>query len=241
MSLRNYLDKLNRYFWFSQEEWISFGLAVIILSIIYIWPTGNVLYLEDIPLGIIFIAITLFVHHAGQRMMALSLGFRAEQRLWWYGPLIGLVLVLISGGKLKFLAATSTIIHLLPIHRLGAFRYGPNLATIAKVVLAGPILNILFSAVIKSFEWAGLLSPEIGHQLFVLNLAFAAWNLVPIPPLDGSKVFFYSRLTYAFLFGSIGSYAFMVYFLHIYSYIIALLIGCLTWLLYYILIESGLK
>ena len=87
---------------------------------------------------------------------------------------------------------------------------------------------------------AGILSHSIGNELFVLNLSFAAWNLLPIPPLDGSKVFYYSRLTYVFIFGSIASYVFMVYFLNIYSYIYALLIGCVIWLLYYIFLERKL-
>jgi Zn-dependent protease len=171
-------------------------------------------------------------------MTALSLGFRAEHRIWWYGILIGLIAVALTNGKLTFLAATGFIVYLLPVHRLGAFRYGPNITTIAKIALAGPLANIIFSALIKSIEWAGLLSPSISNKLFVLNISFAAWNLLPIPPLDGAKVFYNSRLTYVFVFGSIASYVFLVYFLNIYSYIIALLAGCIIWLLYYIFFEK---
>jgi Zn-dependent protease len=244
MSLRNYLDKLNKYFWFSREELLHFTLAILCLAFIYSWTNWGVqrfdaiIGLKNYLIAIIFIAITVFVHHAGQRMMALSLGFRAEHRIWWYGVLIGLILVALTGGKIKLLAATGFIVYLLPVHRLGAFRYGPNITTIAKIALAGPIANFFFSALVKSFEWAGLLSPAISNRLFVLNIAFAAWNLLPIPPLDGAKVFYYSRLTYVFVFGSITSYVFMVYFLSIYSYIIALLIGCIIWLLYYIFFEK---
>ncbi len=244
MSLRNYLDKLKRYFWFSREEWLHFWIAALCLAFIYAWNDWGVqafnaaVGLKNYAIAIILIAITLFVHHAGQRMMALSLGFRAEHRIWWYGILIGLMIVALTGGKIEFLAATGFIVYLLPVHRLGAFRYGPNITTIAKIALAGPLANIFFSAVIKSLEWAGILGPALSGKLFVLNITFAAWNLLPIPPLDGSKILFNSRLTYVFLFGSIASYAFMVYFLSVYSYIIALLIGGLTWLLYYIFFES---
>ncbi len=242
MSFRNYVDKLNRYFWFSKEEWLSFIIAVVVLSIIYIWPSqGTLIYLNQVPIAIIFITLTLFVHHAGQRMMALSVGMKAEHRLWWYGPLIGLILVMVSGGRIKFLAATATIAYALPAHRLGAFRYGPGLTTISKICLAGPVLNIFFSALVKSLEWAGVLSPSIGNALFNLNIFFAMWNLLPIPPLDGSKVFYYSRLVYAFLFGTIVSYVLMVFFLNYYSYISALIFGCVVWLLYYIFVEKEIK
>src|SRR5574341_265125 len=244
MSFRNYLDKLKRYFWFSREEWLSFWIVVASLAFIYSWDqwgtngfnlaTG----LKNFGIAIIFLTITVFVHHAGQRMMALGVGLRAEQKIWWYGFLIGLILTIISDGKIKFLAATSTIAYMLPAHRLGAFRYGPGTTTLSKIVLAGPLLNIFFSAIIKSMEWAGMLNPYIAEKLFVLNITFAAWNLVPIPPLDGSKVLFYSRLVYAFLFGSVASYVILVYMFAIYSYIYALLIGGVVWLLFYIFFEK---
>ncbi len=243
MSLRNYLDKLNRYFWFSREELLHFVITVAALALIYSWTEWGTdrfelaIGLKNFLSAMILIGITVFVHHAGQRMMALSLGFRAEHRIWWYGIIIGLILVILTRGKIQFLAATTFLAYLLPAHRLGAFRYGPNLTTIAKIALAGPLSNIFFSALVKSFEWAGILSPALGQRLFVLNIAFAAWNLLPIPPLDGAKVFYYSRLTYVFLFGTIASYVLMVYFLSIYSYIIALLIGSIVWLLFYIYFE----
>jgi len=244
MSMRNYIDKLKRYFAFSKEEWLSFFIVVIGMAVIYSWNDWGVesfdfsFGLKNLLIAIVLIAITVFVHHAGQRMMALSLGLRAEQKLWWYGILIGLILVVVTNGKIKFLAASGLVAYLLPIHRLGAFRYGPNLTTLSKIALAGPLANMFFSALVKSLEWVGLLSPYIGNKLFVLNIAFAAWNLLPIPPLDGSKVFYYSRLTYVFLFGSITSYVLMVYFLNFYSYITALLIGAVVWLLYYLFFES---
>ncbi len=244
MSLRNYLDKLNRYFWFSKEELLNFIIVVIGLSIIYSWTGWGAQTFSatagfsNLTKAIILVGITVFVHHTGQRMTALSLGFKAENRIWWYGIIAGLLLVMISNGKIVFLAATGTTIYLLPAHRLGAFRYGPNITSISKICLAGPLLNIFFSALVKSIEWAGMISPTLGNQLFTLNIAYAAWNLLPIPPLDGAKVYYNSRLTYVFLFGTITAYVLMVYFLSIYSYIIALLIGAIVWLLYYIIFES---
>jgi Zn-dependent protease len=244
MSFRNFVDKLKRYFAFSKEEWTAFCISVLSLAFIYNWDKWGIrgfdlaYGLKNYLIAIVFIAITVFVHHAGQRILALQLGLRAEQRLWWYGFLIGLILVIVSNGNIKFLAATSTIAYMLPAHRLGAFRYGPNVGTIAKIVLAGPLLNIFFSALIKTMEWAGMLSPSVSEPLFVLNLVYAGWNLLPIPPLDGSKIFYYSRLTYAFLFGSIVSYVIMVYVFNIYSYIWALFFGCIFWLAFYTFFEK---
>lgn len=246
MSLRNYLDKVKRYFPFSKEEWLSFWITVICLAFIYSWTNWGAGKFEfatgikNLAVAVIFIGITLFVHHAGQRLIALWFGLRAEQKIWWYGLLIGLILTIISNGNIKFLAATGTLAYMLPVHRLGAFRYGPGVNVLAKIVMAGPIANIFFAAIIITMQWVGILSYTIAEPLFKLNLVFAFWNLFPIPPLDGSKIFYYSRNIYMFIFGSFASYVFLIYFFEVYSYIYALLMGIAIWLAYFIFVERKL-
>jgi len=70
------------------------------------------------------------------------------------------------------------------------------------------------------------------------DLIYALCNLLPIPPLDGSRILFWSRLFYVFLFGSIAGYLVLVK-LGIFSYIWALLIGGLAWL--YFLVYHEMK
>jgi Zn-dependent protease len=66
----------------------------------------------------------------------------------------------------------------------------------AKVAAAGPLSNLLIALVfglILRFGIAdalGSASLEMLHLIIYLNLILAVFNLVPIPPLDGSKVLF---------------------------------------------------
>ena len=69
------------------------------------------------------------------------------------------------------------------------FRYGP-----LKVALAGPLSNLalalVFGLIIRF--GTGLLNPTILGFLAIIvlmNCYLAVFNLVPIPPLDGSKIF----------------------------------------------------
>ena len=70
-------------------------------------------------------------------------------------------------------------------------KYGPAL-----VGAAGPLSNILIAVVFGfSIRFAGALSLspqfiQIAASIALLNLILAVFNLVPIPPLDGSKVLF---------------------------------------------------
>jgi Zn-dependent protease len=69
----------------------------------------------------------------------------------------------------------------------------------ALVAIAGPLSNfvIAFVAVVLLKRLYGVIAPPIpgaswGHRViwtaFLVNLALAAFNLVPIPPLDGSRL-----------------------------------------------------
>lgn len=63
------------------------------------------------------------------------------------------------------------------------------------IALAGPASNIalaiLLSLVYKFFNLSPLLS--IFYSLISLNLNLALFNLIPVPPLDGAKIFFRSN------------------------------------------------
>lgn len=63
----------------------------------------------------------------------------------------------------------------------------------AKVAVAGPAVNILialvFGMVIRFFSLPGPLL-TIFSIIVILNLILAIFNLVPIPPLDGSHILF---------------------------------------------------
>lgn len=64
----------------------------------------------------------------------------------------------------------------------------------ALVALAGPVSNVcialLFAVIIQSAGMLGLSQTfvELSVMVVVLNIFLALFNLIPIPPLDGSKI-----------------------------------------------------
>ena len=69
-------------------------------------------------------------------------------------------------------------------------------AGMALVAAAGPLMNILITAVcfflygINLIKTPGSFAGEIVFHVAIISASLAVFNLIPIPPLDGSKVLF---------------------------------------------------
>lgn len=152
--------------------------------------------MEGLVLGIIILVFSAILHEIAHGWVAEKLGdptARIAGRLT-LNPIphldpimsIGVPLLLIfSGSPLVFGAAKPV-----PVNPL-MLREGRK--DIAIVALAGPLTNLglaLIGALLLRI--IGPSSPEIASVLFLVirfNLALGFLNLIPVPPLDGSKFF----------------------------------------------------
>lgn len=245
-SWHNYKDKVKRFCKFSQEEWKTIAIVTLVFAFILSFDQwGETSFdlvegLKNLFIALLIVGPSVYVHEMGHRLHGILIGFRAETRIWWHGLWIALILCVLTGGKFTMYAATSMWAHHLTYHRFGFFRYGPNMLSVGLIALSGPLLGLFFGTFFKTLALIlplPLFLDSFIQELFVFNILLAAWNLLPIPPLDGSKTFFQSRLTYSFVAGSIISYALLIVLFGYYSYIAALLLGGIIWLIFYITVE----
>ncbi len=63
---------------------------------------------------------------------------------------------------------------------------------ILKVALAGPISNLILAIIFSLIYRLGILpyAKEILKEIVYINILLGIFNLLPIPPLDGSKILF---------------------------------------------------
>lgn len=96
--------------------------------------------------------------------------------------LLPLLVLIGSGGQAVFGAAK-------PVpFKPWALRYGKWGA--AMVALAGPVMNLLIATLAAVILQVFPVMPELLLTVIIVNLSFAVFNLIPFPPLDGSRVLY---------------------------------------------------
>ena len=166
-------------------SWLILGFCFALILFHSISPSGFIIAL--IGLGVGFIC-----HELSHKFVAQKLGFRAEFRLWQTGLIIALVCAFISMfSPIGFLFAAPGAVYILSYtsKREGGL-----------ISIAGPSANIVLALIFYAiFIHSSGLVKDIGYYWTVINIWLAAFNLLPIPPLDGSKIFAWNIPVWAML------------------------------------------
>ncbi len=199
----NLIDKIRRYFGFSQKERMWIILTVIALAFMVGFNDGRkeldiALWGINFAMVLIIVALSFIVHITAHRVYALHLGFQMEYQTVLYGLIGGLILTFLSLGKLFLLVFDTFELKMLRAHRLGYFRYGLNYFAVAAIASVGPIANLALASI---FRIMAFLPDDFVKTAVLVNVLFAAYSLLPIPPLDGAQIFFGSRILYMFVVG----------------------------------------
>ena len=165
---------------------------------------------------ILVAGVTLSTHLFAQKTIAKKYGSITEYNLlkikqYWFtkvthfkkafkkgiplGPILAIIFSFISNGLIKFAAIGSSKIESIKVLRLGKkFKHLTNFE-VALIALAGPLANILLAIIFQ----AALVNYSIPLKPFInMNIAIALYSMIPFSSLNGSKIFFGSKLTYLF-------------------------------------------
>ncbi|MBI3034542.1 hypothetical protein HYY72_05275 [Candidatus Woesearchaeota archaeon] len=240
----NWIDKVKRYFAFSSNELKWLLISIPVMAFIVGFNDGRDTFVFSLWMGnllICLVAVTIAVlaHETAHRLIGLEQGYKVIFKPFFYGLIAGLVLSVMSYGKIVFLAYSGVMLNMLEKHRLGYFRYQLGYFHLGTVSLMGPVANMLVAILFKTFEF---LPPELTSKIVLVNIIFALTNMLPIPGLDGPQVLYTSRWLYFLSYGAmIGISIFM--WKGFAWWVVALgaiLAALVLWLGFYFLIEKHL-
>ena len=124
--------------------------------------------------------------------------FKKEVPLWLIVPL---VCIFVTLGLVKWLAVL--VFEAVPVH-LSRMKKGRLYAELTEWDLAliaslGPLINVLI-AIVSKFISGRLASGNLFEIFAVMNIWYAFFNLLPLSDFNGAKIFYGSKILWAFLF-----------------------------------------
>ena len=180
---------------FSREEIRDITIAVIALTVLYSlsvtrpfgWSVDSLLLF--LPISFIAVGLGFILHELGHKVVAQRFGFFSEFRKWNYGLILGLLTV-----PLGFMIFAPGAVY------FGSYGRMVTDEENGKISIAGPIVNIVLAliALFLTLSLRSYLTMENAGMMYIVlltlvltfnvNSFLALFNLLPIPPLDGSKV-----------------------------------------------------
>ena len=166
---------------------ISF--IVIALGFTILYSNGDYSHITLIfPVVMIGVGAGFIFHELGHKFVAMHYGYYAEYELW---P-TGLIIALASSFFGFIFAAPGAVV---------IYSNGMEEKTNGIISIAGPIVNIILGLIFFLIlgSLGNFVYTETGAIVYLIcvlgtriNFFLAAFNLLPIPPLDGSKVMAWS-------------------------------------------------
>ena len=166
---------------------ISF--IVIALGFTILYSNGDYSHITLIfPIVMIGVGVGFIFHELGHKFVAMHYGYYAEYELWPTGLLIAL-----SSSFFGFIFAAPGAVVI--------YSNGMEEKTNGIISIAGPIVNIILGLIFFLIlgSLGNFVYTETGAIVYLIcvlgtriNFFLAAFNLLPIPPLDGSKVMSWS-------------------------------------------------
>ena len=176
---------------FSTEEIRDLAVSVLVITIVLLSLRDFRDLSVSFPLFLAVVLISFLPHELAHKFVAIKLGAVAIYKIFVSGLLFSLLTIVLP---IKFIAPGAVVIYQ---KRFGRWKWKAARLTVSEgglISVSGPLVNL---------GLAGLASLLPGIYFFNLlayiNALLAFFNLLPVKPLDGSKVLEWKPWLWIFL------------------------------------------
>ncbi len=158
-------------------SWLTLSLAfAVMINPVFFNITSLII---SIPIALVAVGTGFVLHELAHREAAKHYGFHSEFRAWYGGLAIAVGLAVVTQGQFLFAAPGAT------------YFVGENVSRKQNGIIsvAGPVTNLIVGLILVVI---GSLFTDFIQLILVkaglINFMFAAFNMIPLYPLDGAKV-----------------------------------------------------
>jgi len=176
-------------FFLSKREIINILIAWLGITFAFSWRGLNFsAMLNFLPIILIGTLTGFIVHELAHKFVAIHYGAYAEFVMWPTGLIFAIILAIITAGGFVFAAPGAVYI------------FGEHITRKQNGIIsvAGPLANLIIAII---FLILALLFPQtyfaqISFGVFYINTFLGLFNMLPIPPLDGYKIFLWNKIVW---------------------------------------------
>lgn len=175
---------------FGTEEIRDIIISTIALGLIF--SIGPDFSFTEAAMITAIVALSFIPHELAHKFAAVHYKCFAQYEMWRNGLIMALLLAVATNGGFVFAAPGAVVIYTVYQSRHGLHQIVLSPKQNGLISIAGPLTNISIALLFFVFAPNFLLTKNIVH----INIFLAAFNLLPIPPLDGSKVFYWNKFVW---------------------------------------------
>ncbi len=180
----------------TEIEHLAVAVILLILVVALPYSASGSLSLVGLTILSLGVFLALIVHELAHKFTAQKYGLWAEFRLNSLGLLITLLSIF---SPIKLIAPGAVMI----------YGYGSTKDQIGKISLSGPLTNVVQALLAVSLLMV-FPNNEVVSLIALLNIWLAFFNLLPIGPFDGKKIFNWDKKIWSVLFG-ISAFLFILF------------------------------
>ena len=175
--------------------WIVLSLAISVSYLGGLFEGTGDAY--GIAAAFIATATAFIFHEMGHKFVAMRLGYVAHFQVWAWGLALTLITAVVSQGS--FIFGAPGAVYIAPAVAAGYHAYGRYSDGLRSqdrenmlISAAGPGTNLafgIFFLALLIFGPAAGFVQTVASYGFAMNVGLGAFNMLPIPPMDGYKIF----------------------------------------------------
>jgi len=228
---------------FTKKEINHLTIAIVVLGVIFSFNEWGIesfdflMGITNLLRAIILSAIILLTQIYGEKIYGKRIGTKIFYSLWiikekvYLGVIVPILVALFSSGALPFPMVGGFSTQETPSKRIGRKYSRLTEFEESRIAFVGIITNLLFIIIFKILTLTNISFFMKGMEIATVMVII---NIIPLPPLNGSKIFFGSRSFYVLsLIFVIASIIFLYMFSILVSLIIAAIIALIFATFYY--------